>query len=137
MFCPKCEKEMIAVERNDIELDWCMFCEGFWFDFGEWNILCKKLIAEDLTNSNIDIFELPKIKTGEKLYRCPVCSKKMEKFIFNDVILDRCPNRHGIWFDKNEFSECVNYMNSGNSKFSKSNGFEQIKFLGEVFNIKK
>ena len=43
MRCPKCKKEMILVERCDVELDYCMFCEGFWFDWEEWNILSKKL----------------------------------------------------------------------------------------------
>lgn len=128
MLCPKCEKEMIIVERNDVELDYCMFCEGFWFDFGEWNILCKKLISESLLDNPEDIFALPRVSTGERMRRCPVCGKKMEKFMLNDVLLDRCAYRHGIWFDKNEFSYCVNAMKSNSEKS------EQIKFLGEVFN---
>ena len=56
MLCPKCEKEMIAVERNDVELDYCMFCEGFWFDNYEWNVLCKKLIAENFVDDTTDIY---------------------------------------------------------------------------------
>lgn len=128
MYCPKCEKEMIVVERNDVELDYCMFCEGFWFDNGEWNILCKKLIAENFLDDTTDIFSLPRTSTSERLRRCPVCNKKMEKFMFNNVLLDRCPSKHGIWFDKNEFSSCVNAFRNKQSKN------EQIKFLGEVFN---
>lgn len=128
MICPECEKEMIIVERNDVELDWCMFCEGFWFDWGEWNVLCKKLIAEDFINSVDDIFNFPSVSSKEKIRRCPVCGKKMEKFKINDVLLDRCPSKHGIWFDKNEFSACVNAINN------KSEKNEQINFLGEIFN---
>ena len=127
MLCPKCKKEMIVIERNDVELDYCMFCEGFWFDYDEWNILCKKLIAEDFLNSNTQLYNIPKVTTGEKPSKCPVCDKKMEKFMLCDVILDRCPNQHGIWFDKNEFSTCVNILNSKKES-------AQIEFLGEVFN---
>ena len=127
MKCPKCKKEMIVVERNDVELDYCMFCEGFWFDWGEWNILTKKLIAQDFLNSPDDIFNIPAVITPEKPRKCPVCNRKMEKFTLFDVILDRCPDKHGIWFDKDEFSTCVNLLNS-----NKTN--EQMKFLGEVFN---
>lgn len=126
MLCPNCRKEMIAIERNDVELDYCLFCEGFWFDFDEWNVLCKKLICEDLFTNSSNIFELPKAITGEKPKKCPVCEKKMEKFMIYDIILDRCPDKHGIWFDRKEFSTCVNAFNA------KSNN-EQIKFLGEVF----
>ena len=128
MICPNCKKEMIGVERNDVELDYCMFCSGFWFDAGEWNILSKKLIAEDLTDRNIDLFELPKVQTGERLRRCPVCGSKMEKFEFNGILLDRCSCRHGVWFDKNEFSSCINSLTA------QSETKEQINFLGEVFN---
>ena len=127
MLCPKCKKEMIIIERNEVELDYCMFCEGFWFDWEEWNILTKKLIAQNLIDHSEDIFDIPSALTGEKPRRCPVCGKKMEKFMLFDVLLDRCTHRHGFWFDKNEFSTCVNSLNS------KSNG-EKIKFLGEIFN---
>lgn len=127
MLCPKCKKEMIVVERNEVELDYCMFCEGFWFDHDEWNILSKKLISQNLLENTQDIYEIPKAISGEKPRRCPVCGRKMEKFMIFDVLLDRCPKRHGIWFDKNEFSACVNALNS------EMHG-EQIKFLGEVFN---
>ena len=128
MICPKCEEEMIIVERNDVELDYCMFCEGFWFDYGEWNILCKKLIAENFINFPSDIYDIQTLITDEKTYRCPICGSRMEKFMLFDVILDRCPQKHGIWFDKNEFSKCVNLLNS------KAKGNKQLEFLGEVFN---
>lgn len=128
MLCPNCKKEMIVVERNDVELDYCMFCEGFWFDWGEWNILSKKLISEDFLNKASDIYDFPVAVTSEKPKRCPVCSKKMEKFMLYDVLLDRCPDKHGVWFDKNEYSTCINMMNS------KSTKNEQIEFLGEIFN---
>ena len=128
LYCPNCKKPMIAVERNDIELDYCMSCEGFWFDHGEWNILCKKLICENFMNKADDIYDIPAAATGEKPRKCPICGKNMEKFILYDVILDRCPDKHGVWFDKNEFSTCVNTMNS------KSKKKETIEFLGEVFN---
>ncbi|MBR2069351.1 MAG: zf-TFIIB domain-containing protein [Candidatus Gastranaerophilales bacterium] len=126
MLCPKCKKEMIVVERNEVELDYCMFCEGFWFDYGEWNILTKKLVAQDFLENPSDIYNIPTVLTGEKLRRCPVCGKKMEKFMLFDVFLDRCPSKHGVWFDKNEFSTCVNLMNSKQKN-------KQIVFLGEVF----
>ena len=128
MFCPKCKKEMIVVERSDVELDYCMICGGFWFDNDEWNILSKKLISQDLVKENFDIYSIPTVLSGEKPRKCPVCGQKMEKFMIFDNLLDRCPKKHGVWFDKNEFSSCVNSLNS-----DKTN--KQIEFLGEVFNI--
>lgn len=129
MICPKCKKEMIVVERNDVELDYCMECQGFWFDYGEWNILCKKLIAEDLFTGGYDIYKIPTAETKEKMKRCPVCGKNMQKFELFGVMLDRCTMKHGVWFDKNEFSACMNAMNA------QSERNEQAAFLGEVFNV--
>ena len=129
MLCPNCRKETIIVEKDQIELDYCMFCEGFWFDYNEWNILSKKLISENLIENSSDIYNLPVALTGEKPKKCPICCKKMEKFMLYDIILDRCPDRHGVWFDKNEFSACINAMHS------KTNTDKQIEFLGEIFKI--
>ena len=129
MLCPNCQKETIIVEKDQIELDYCMFCEGFWFDFNEWNILSKKLISENLLENSSDAFNIPPALTGEKSKKCPICNKKMEKFILYDVLLDRCTDKHGIWFDKNEFSTCLNAMHS------KTNTNKQIEFLGEIFKI--
>ena len=126
-YCPNCKKALITVERSGVELDYCMFCEGFWFDLGEWNILSKKLISQSLLYRDEDIFAIPTALTGEKPKRCPVCGEKMEKFMLFDVILDRCPAKHGVWFDKNEFSTCINIMNS------KSDNKQIINFLGEMF----
>ena len=39
MKCPVCEKTLIVVERDKIELDWCHACGGFWFDADEWRLL--------------------------------------------------------------------------------------------------
>ena len=129
LYCPKCKKELIAVERNEVELDYCIFCEGFWFDYGEWNILTKKLISENLMLESEDLYKIPVVVTGEKKKRCPVCGRKMEKFLLFDVILDRCPDKHGVWFDKKELSTCINKM------YSKSDKNQRISFLGEVFRI--
>jgi len=126
MLCPHCKKEMIVIERNNVELDYCLFCEGFWFDRNEWNILCKKLISESIMDNESSIFNIPVALANEKQRICPVCSKKMEKFILFDVLLDRCPKKCGIWFDKNEFSSCVNAV-----KANRNN--QEINFLGEVF----
>ena len=125
MLCPKCKTELFIVERDDIALDYCPHCEGFWFDNDEWNLLCKKLflVSDDLIGN---IYDIPKLVVNEEVRYCPICGEKMEKFMAYNTVLDRCPNQHGIWFDKNEISSLVNASNrkeSGNP----------INFLGEIF----
>jgi len=125
MICPKCKKEMIVVERSDIALDYCIDCNGFWFDDEEWNLLCKKLYLTQEEHIG-DIYSIPNLTIKEEARYCPICNSKMEKFMAYNVVLDRCPNRHGIWFDKNEVSQFINSSNTGSKR-------TPVNFLGEIF----
>ncbi len=124
MLCPNCKKELIVVERGKIELDYCMFCEGFWFDNNEWNLLSERLYINDKKPLG-NLYAIPKVLTGENIKNCPVCNGPMEKFMLFDTILDRCKKKHGIWFDKKEIS---NVLNAARGK----EGIP-VNFLGEVF----
>lgn len=125
MNCPVCGKSLIVVERNKIELDWCPSCRGLWFDADEWRLLGVKD-----EKYNPFAYEAVRIK-DEKGRKCPVCEKIMEKIKIGDTILDRCPLLHGIWFDKGELSSFVNFSNA------EATSTKTVRFLGEVFNIKK
>jgi hypothetical protein len=124
MYCPVCEKPLVVVERDNVELDWCPECGGFWFDADEWKLVGVK---EEKYNP----FTYEAVKVNEKGRRCPVCNKMMEKIKIGDTVLDRCPNFHGVWFDKDELSCFVNYANS------KAINTKTVNFLGETFNIRK
>ena len=124
MLCPKCSVPLIVVERNDIELDWCPECEGFWFDKNEIQILKYKL---GINHEVIDPMEFDIVKTDEKLRKCPKCNSFMGKIDVDGIILDKCMKNHGIWFDKNELSELFNkYSDNSDSNAT-------VSFLGEVF----
>ncbi|MBR6164128.1 zf-TFIIB domain-containing protein [bacterium] len=124
MLCPKCSVPLVVVERNDIELDWCPECEGFWFDESEIEILKYKL---GINHKVINPMELDYVRTDENIYKCPRCNAPMGKVEVQGIILDKCIKNHGIWFDKSELSELFN-------KFSESEeGSGTVGFLGEVF----
>ena len=127
MLCPKCQVPLIVVERNDIELDWCPECEGFWFDANEIEILrCKLGIQQKIDNP----MEVDIVKTDEKLCKCPKCNSLMGKVNIKGVILDKCMKNHGVWFDKSELSDLFNKF----SDFPET--AETVKFLGEIFMLK-
>jgi len=51
----------------------------------------------------------------EEIRNCPVDNNKMKKEIIQNIILDRCPNCSGLWFDKNEieaFEELINKVSN-------------------------
>ena len=59
--------------------------------------------------------------------RCPICKKKMEKVEFENsrIILDRCTNNHGLWFDNGELKSLLKTSIDSNNKM--------IDLLKEMF----
>ena len=123
MNCPVCKKPFIIVERNKIEVDYCINCKGIWLDNGEMELLSEILgLNSDIPNP----YELPQIKTQENLLKCPYCRMIMKKVELNGVIVDVCGNEHGVWFDKGELSKVLNHDKV--TQYGKV-----VEFLGEVF----
>lgn len=129
MECPVCKCPLIVVERNKIELDYCVNCKGIWFDAGELRLLSQAL------NINLelpDIQALGKVESLEKPRSCPRCKKKMDKINLgekNDILIDRCPKGDGLWFDWGELGQVLEQRS--HSEFSE--GRKLVNFLGETF----
>ena len=96
MKCPRCRSDLIVVETEDVELDWCPACNGVWFDGGEIEIL----LARD-TPVN-ELFGLPPTRETEQDRSCPRCRRRLAKVGLGSTVLDVCPDNHGIWFDAGE-----------------------------------
>lgn len=129
MECPACTSPMIVVEREKIELDHCINCKGIWFDADELQLLSEALgIAVDLP----DINSLPKIEVLEKPRKCPRCLRKMDKIDMGgkrNVVIDRCPAGHGLWFDWGELGQVMEqHIQTGETGEHKI-----VNFLGETF----
>jgi len=106
MNCPVCRKAMVVLELNQVEIDYCVACGGIWLDAGELELLLGNSGAKD------DVLKsfTPDTRTKERKIRCPICSKKMIKVICgkeNKVLIDRCPNNDGLWFDEGELYQIV------------------------------
>ena len=113
MDCPVCAKEpMIVMELNEIEIDYCLECKGIWLDAGELELLLGK---DSLSQRFLDSFEVD-VNSREKKIKCPICDKKMKKVIVNSIddssgskpiVVDRCVNGDGLWFDSGELEEVI------------------------------
>ncbi len=122
MKCPACKYDMIILELNKVEIDYCTNCKVIWLDSGELDLLYH--------NSNLtivsELFAKSKNNSEHKI-RCPVCMKKMEKVEFGQtrILLDRCKNNHGYWFDKGELKSLLESDLESNS--------ELIELFKEIF----
>ncbi len=126
MDCPVCKKPLIVLEYDEVEVDYCVECNGIWLDSGEIELLygdaaeCRELLAGGAPGES---------DHREKKRRCPICDKKMIKTASGGptpVTYDRCPDGDGLWFDEGELIEILKHGDA----FAES---EIGAFLGNVF----
>ena len=133
MICPACKSDMIVVEHEDIELDYCVKCHGVWFDAGELELLLGSLGLDSTSPFLNSILEAEEAKTEEEKRRCPLCRQKMKKSnLETKVLVDLCPQGEGIWFDGGEVGMLIKQL--ARKKPAKPGASQNvIHFLGEVF----
>ena len=111
MICPACKSDMIVVEHEDIELDYCVKCHGVWFDAGELELLLGSLGLDSTSPFLNSILEAEEAKTEEEKRRCPLCRQKMKKSnLETKVLVDLCPQGEGIWFDGGEVGMLIKQL---------------------------
>lgn len=122
MNCPACKNPMIILELNQVEIDYCNSCKGIWLDSGELELIFSNSDQKSVSESFI-----PKPNHQEAARRCPICKKKMEKVEFENsgIVLDRCTNNHGLWFDNGELKSLLKTSADTNNKM--------IDLLKEMF----
>ena len=128
MKCPICKTDLLVVEREGIEVDWCLDCGGLWFDEGELELLGEKAgrsIAPQILGG-------PNNLSAKGRRRCPRCPKRMESLQLelgpgDQIIIDRCL-QHGLWLDRGELGQLMRATQpSGGSETELV-----LEFLGEL-----
>lgn len=126
MDCPVCKSAMITCQLESVEVDHCLECKGIWLDAGELEALLED---PEQAKQVLSSFKLAK-KTGEKIRKCPICLKKMEKVLVgqkdSQKMLDRCKKGDGLWFDKGELLEVL-----ATGQFDRDNKVQNL--LAEMF----
>ena len=113
MNCPVCKKEpMVVLELNEVEIDYCLNCQGIWLDAGELDLLLEDTEERDkfLQSYHVDK------SCPEKKIRCPICQKKMDKVMCGEktqVTVDKCKNNDGLWFDSGEMEQVLTIAGPG------------------------
>lgn len=132
MICPTCKSDMIVVEHNKIELDYCTNCQGVWFDSGELELLLESMSLDLFLSKIVNSKEA---ESSEEKRKCPICGRKMKKTTIGEqpeILIDVCRQGDGLWFDGGEVGQLIKQLAK---KPSRETGSQQgiITFLGEVF----
>jgi len=135
MICPACKNDMIVVEYDNIELDYCNDCHGVWFDSTELELLLNSMSLDSRNLLLNDMLNSPEAMAQEKKRKCPICRRKMKKTTVGEhpgVLVDACPQGNGLWFDGGEIAQLLKHLTR---KQPAGQGSQQkiISFLGEVF----
>ena len=135
MICPVDKKDMIVVEYKNIEVDYCLTCQGVWFDADELELLLKTMNLDTPELLLSHLLSQEEIETEEKKRRCPICRRKMKKTTIGDhpkILIDACIRRDGLWFDGGEVQQLVKELDR-KKPAGEEHHHHVINFLGEVF----
>lgn len=137
MICPLCNRGMIVVEHNQIELDYCTDCHGIWFDSVELELLLKSLNLESSELLLHNLIQSPEAESKEKKRDCPICRQRMKKITIvekQEILVDVCPYEDGLWFDGGEVPRLLKALADEQSdKYSLQQ--KVIDFLIDTFRI--
>jgi hypothetical protein len=111
MKCPRDGSSLETIKYEaDIEVDQCPTCHGMWLDKGELEQIQETIehdYSKDLAVEPDHVrkaFALSRpTHTGQ--IHCPKCQEAMtakEYAYCSQVVVDTCPEGHGIWLDAGE-----------------------------------
>lgn len=141
MRCPVDKEAMVVVEHNRIEVDYCVHCEGVWFDSGELELLLETMGVKNSHSMLGDLAHAPVASCAERKRKCPICGRKMRKAYLGTrpkVLIDVCPRGDGLWFDRGEVDGLIAQI-KGEATVQEDLGAHGhvIGFLGRVFRARK
>ena len=119
MLCPECREEMLVLEYDNVEIDFCNTCHGIWLDEGELELLLDN--PDDVDSPILKALVDKNQNTKKDGRKCPVCAKPMflvyiplsEEPDSKLVEIDKCRRNHGLWFDNGELQEILTAANNG------------------------
>ncbi|MFI5461529.1 MAG: M48 family metalloprotease, partial [Isosphaerales bacterium] len=105
MKCPSCDQPSLVetMTKGGVLVDVCKTCKGVWLDRGEVFFFSQKpkelerlLASEPIEN-----------KLSHR--QCPRCDLNLQEvpFLRPDLVVDRCPECEGYWFDAGELQKAM------------------------------
>lgn len=131
IHCPRCQKELEKLDTEIGEAWMCPECDG---------MLLKeldpflKMSEEQLRQSPLQeglFADHPEVEL-DNLVCCPLCSQTMRRLNYcgdSGIVIDSCPDGHGVWLDDGELARIFDYMQGvapGASKEEKASALAQL-----------
>ncbi len=136
MQCGSCGAGMETIQYEGVEIDVCSGCNGIWLDAGELEKIVKKR-EETFDQKTVDELNalvkqshaMPAAEIARKVV-CPKCQKDMTPANYqysSNIIIDRCPDGHGVWLDPGELDKVQVYREQWMDEMEKNRShYEQL-----------
>ncbi len=110
MKCPRCEHQQLSPQIYEgVTIDRCGACNGVWLDASELTTIVEtkeekfspKLISKTMKGARSGVG----VNDERVTAKCPKCATPMLVVNYeysSGIIIDSCPNDHGIWLDNKE-----------------------------------
>ncbi|MSU54862.1 MAG: hypothetical protein EXS48_03475 [Candidatus Staskawiczbacteria bacterium] len=112
MNCPKDNEKLDQILFHNVQLHNCPRCFGMWFEKGELNS------AENDSDKSLNWVEIDLWKDDVKFFvsrsdkHCPNDRAGLKEITYGDskTKVDFCEQCGGVWLDKGEFKQIINYL---------------------------
>lgn len=111
--CPHCAAVLDAYKLHGMKFEGCPKCKGLWLVKDELRKLKNKVEDGSLRWLNVEIENIEKTAVVSTNRPCVKCKTvKMVSVIFGKsrVVVDWCPQCHGVWLNRGEFEEITEYL---------------------------
>lgn len=134
MECPCCGGSMGEKNYEGVIIDECAGCGGTWLDESEISAIVSTKQETFSEEEQIAAIEAKGKDAGEgKRISCPRCSKPMAVFQYtvnSGVLLNRCPDGHGLWLDKGELEQVQIVMEEFDEQFGRLKPAKDLPQIG-------
>ena len=136
MECPNDKEQLEKVLFHNVEVDYCPKCLGIWFDKDEFR-QAKDDKDEQLNWVDFDLWrDKGKFKIFRTGKHCPIDRTALVEVAYDEskTKADFCKMCHGIWLDRGEFKQIINYLRN-KSDYEILHNYTQnlVSQLWEVF----
>ena len=126
MTCPRCQSALQVATYENVDVDRCAQCQGVWLDQGE----IRQIVTTQDEEFTPELVQetLKKALTGvpqaeqDSVELCPKCSTPMNPQNYNyssGIIVDVCPEGHGLWLDRYELEKVQAHEEHWQAKLEK------------------
>lgn len=136
MECPNDHEYLEKILFHNVEVEYCPRCLGIWFDKDELR-LAKDDKDKQLNWVDVDLWrDKGKFQVSQGNKMCPICRVGLRevKYDKSQTRIDFCKKCEGIWLDRGEFKQIINYLKN-KSDYEILNRYSKnlVSELWEVF----